>query len=625
MPTIPKHCISVFFSSLLFLVSQLAVPVALPEEITIPVPDPQHGISAKNDKTIVDFRSYMKQLQDSIKKSWTPPESDVPKQTIVDFAILRGDKVSNLNIFKSSDDSVFDALAVRAVATATLPSLPEDAPLPVSIRFSFDYKCTEMQSKSRPAHKTVVTRLLSHTNLAWKTFSIRRHVIGKALYTLMAKYPQFRSSRPSIYRLNKQIYRFVMDTHKRDCEFMRNVHPDSVTEGLNIDYAVKLATTNLVSIWFRDYQNTGGVHGMTTNMTFNSDVDKGTLIKLADIFETGTDYLKCLSDACYPIVLKQLEGSQEECLDAGLTAQEESFKNFVFTKTGIRFLFEEYQLANFAESPPEAELSYQKLAPILKPGSIITRLLFKLPEQREDLDTFQKKISGDKAIALISFYSKKIGEDPKNAGYYFDRGRAYDDFERYEPTIMDYTKSLEIEPNQGVAYYNRGIAYDGLRNWEKAVADYSTALKMDPTLTASYRERGADYLRLKEYEKAIDDLSRAIVIDKNDHCLFCRRGLAYLMDGSYKKAVADFTSALNLETDDSHCYYHRAEALLSLGKPKEALSDVNKAIELCPQIGAFYATRASICERLGKSKEAEQDRTICDGLNSPQDTRSDCL
>lgn len=560
----------------------------------------------------------------------------------------KGDTVGAIVEYQESFRLEHSAKIKKILASIPAPNdLPEPFSTPPRERKLYD------SDPYRPAHKESTTSLLPYTNLVWKTFSIYKPLTKKQPYTVTVKYPQFRGSDALVSRLNRQVYRYVMSIYKDGLKEMREMgfgdrtlESDSGALELSIDYEIAIANTRLVSIRFTDSRYTGGAHGESFNKTFNLDVKDGTLLKLSDVFDSHCDYLQCLSDACYPSLLRQLQPENllyngslgrgdkdklqpEDCLynqlEMGLTPNEQHFEHFVLTRTGIRILFEEYQLAGYAQGMPEVTLSYKKLVPILRPGSIICRSFIKLPKQRENLDEFQEKLSKDKAIAIISVCSERITKDPKNGGLYFDRARAYGDLQRYEPAVSDYTISLEIEPNQAIAYYHRGIAYDGLRMWEKAVTDYSKAVEVDPALTDSYGERGTDYLRLKEYNKAIDDLSKAIAIDKKAHCLFCRRGLAHFMEKNYERAVADFTTALSLEPEDSYGYHHRAEALLSLGRIEKALTDINKAIKLSPKIGSFYANRALIYEKLGKSKEAEQDRTTSSGLMIHQDTHADCL
>ena len=73
---------------------------------------------------------YLKAIADRLDKQWHPPQEYAPDTTCqVTFVINRAGEVSGSQLSKSSGDSLFDQLAMRAVLYANpLPPLPNGFP-----------------------------------------------------------------------------------------------------------------------------------------------------------------------------------------------------------------------------------------------------------------------------------------------------------------------------------------------------------------------------------------------------------------------------------------------------------------------------------------------------------------
>jgi tetratricopeptide (TPR) repeat protein len=84
----------------------------------------------------------------------------------------------------------------------------------------------------------------------------------------------------------------------------------------------------------------------------------------------------------------------------------------------------------------------------------------------------------DRAIAD---FNEAIRLEPK-AGYFVERGNAYNLKGNPGRAIADYDEAIRLEPALAMAYNNRGVAWRDKGDKARARADFQTAVTLDPTL-----------------------------------------------------------------------------------------------------------------------------------------------
>jgi tetratricopeptide (TPR) repeat protein len=84
----------------------------------------------------------------------------------------------------------------------------------------------------------------------------------------------------------------------------------------------------------------------------------------------------------------------------------------------------------------------------------------------------------DRAIAD---FNEAIRLEPK-AGYFVERGNAWNLKGHPDRAIADYDEAIRLEPALALAYSNRGVAWRDKGDAARARADFQTALTMDPAL-----------------------------------------------------------------------------------------------------------------------------------------------
>ncbi len=99
-------------------------------------------VFSSQEQPNVDFGSYMKNLQNKIKKNWNPPnEKGRYARATVLFTLDKNGKLIKYNIKKSSGIKEYDKAAIKALKSSSpFDSLPKEyKEETVDIQFNFDY------------------------------------------------------------------------------------------------------------------------------------------------------------------------------------------------------------------------------------------------------------------------------------------------------------------------------------------------------------------------------------------------------------------------------------------------------------------------------------------------------
>jgi hypothetical protein len=154
----------------------------------------------------------------------------------------------------------------------------------------------------------------------------------------------------------------------QDYEKYRKDFPVNWPYEFELDGSVLFNRRGLLSVGLSSYSFTGGAHGNSHTEYFVFDVQTGRRLGLRDVFVEGfEETLNKLIDRRF----RQMKGlSSEERLDGEKgTLFENSIhfnRNFAFTDKGVRFFYNQYEIAAYAYGPTEIELTYPELQEILK-------------------------------------------------------------------------------------------------------------------------------------------------------------------------------------------------------------------------------------------------------------------
>lgn len=141
--------------------------------------------------------------------------------------------------------------------------------------------------------------------------------------------------------------------------------PAGMSSDLDIFYNVEWATDNIISLQFLNSTFTGGAHPNYFTGTLNFDLKSGKEIKLANLFQPNSNYLKVISDYSIADLKGRLgEMSDAEWIEKGAGAEAENYGSWNLTKKGLMITFDPYQVAAYAAGAQTVIIPYSKLTEV---------------------------------------------------------------------------------------------------------------------------------------------------------------------------------------------------------------------------------------------------------------------
>jgi hypothetical protein len=196
----------------------------------------------------------------------------------------------------------------------------------------------------------------------------------KLKFSSEVAYPQLAGNDPRAAQFNKIIKEMVetsLKAFKADNkdgmqETAKAKEEDRPSYAMDISYSVAHADNNLISLLFSEYSYTGGAHGNTGSTAYNYDLNRGVMLKLADLFQPNSKYLKTISDYCIAEI-KKSDVSDDESIRGGAGPKPENYGSWNITPEGLQITFDAYQVDAYAAGPQEVVEPYSVLKPLIKP------------------------------------------------------------------------------------------------------------------------------------------------------------------------------------------------------------------------------------------------------------------
>lgn len=182
-----------------------------------------------------------------------------------------------------------------------------------------------------------------------------------------------------------------------------------------------------------------------------------------------------------------------------------------------------------------------------------------------------KYISGVLIVLLVSCGN---GSDLKIANNLFEK-------QEYEEAIKVYSEYIRLNPADIAALYNRGRAYEESEKYDLAIADFESVLALDEDHVQANMSMAIDlYFRQQDYSAAVKYLDHAVVRGKNNAKAYTLRGKVYHRLGTMDKALKDYNTAINVDPDYADAYYARGGYYLANHIKKKACADFQMAASL---------------------------------------------
>ena len=145
---------------------------------------------------------------------------------------------------------------------------------------------------------------------------------------------------------------------------------------LKAEATVILQDSAFIAIRFEGYHYSGGAHGIDGIYGLNFDKKTSSVLKLKDLLLNG--YSKELK----PIILTKFKEQQNLPIDTPLqdygkikNGKIPVSNNFLITKEGLLFLYNEYEVLPESEGPVEIKVPYSQIKFLIKPNTILAKYI----------------------------------------------------------------------------------------------------------------------------------------------------------------------------------------------------------------------------------------------------------
>jgi len=144
--------------------------------------------------------------------------------------------------------------------------------------------------------------------------------------------------------------------------------PDSDGSTLTITYEQQAAVSGVLSFALtQEYYSAGAAHPGSETVALNYDEHTGQPITLDTLF-TG-NYLATLSKESSTLLTKQLGAdADKENIASGTSADADNFAVFFPTPSGLKIIFNQYQVASYAAGIQTVVIPYSHLQSVINPN-----------------------------------------------------------------------------------------------------------------------------------------------------------------------------------------------------------------------------------------------------------------
>ncbi|GAB3935267.1 DUF3298 and DUF4163 domain-containing protein [Mucilaginibacter myungsuensis] len=165
-------------------------------------------------------------------------------------------------------------------------------------------------------------------------------------------------------------------------KFIKAYQTDMVNRNSKISYTLetKLIVTRqdsaLLTTTLSGYSFQGGAHGSSLTMFINWDTEAKRYIALTDLLTDGAN--KGLDSVAQSIFRKQEKLTPTQSLKDNYFFTNDVFAlpdNFMITPTGLRFLYNEYEIKPYAAGQTELFIPYDQIKPLLKPNTVVSQYI----------------------------------------------------------------------------------------------------------------------------------------------------------------------------------------------------------------------------------------------------------
>lgn len=151
---------------------------------------------------------------------------------------------------------------------------------------------------------------------------------------------------------------------------------------------------------------------------------------------------------------------------------------------------------------------------------------------------------------------------------------------KFEIAITYITRAININSKNASSYYNRGLALQELGKIEEALLDFKEALSLNPKYTNAHNSEGNAYLDMKEIDSAIASYKSAIALDPSYADAWNNLGNAYSYSKNLEEALICYEKAISIYPDFADAWVNSASAWYELKEIENAVHNYQKAVNM---------------------------------------------
>lgn len=205
----------------------------------------------------------------------------------------------------------------------------------------------------------------------------------KGKYKLDVEYPQVEGASDARYqkfnsevadRITKEVNEWKRSENEEHAEESGSAGDENSTSEMAINYDIKLATPDVISVALTNYTfEAGAAHGMSSTEVLNYDLKSVRVLELADLFQPGSNYLERISRYCINDLKRQSKKSDpndslltDESIEEGAAAKADNYGAWNLMRKGILVTFDPYQVGPYAAGRWQVIVPYSALREVIK-------------------------------------------------------------------------------------------------------------------------------------------------------------------------------------------------------------------------------------------------------------------
>ncbi len=237
-------------------------------------------------------------------------------------------------------------------------------------------------------------------------------------------------------------------------------------------------------------------------------------------------------------------------------------------------------------------------------------LIFLIAACGNNSQTDPDKTQTDSLPPDLAAITKKINEDPKNAGLYNQRAILYLDRKEPDKAMNDINKAIALDSKNSLYLRTLSDIYFATGKIKNCQEALKKAVEINPDDAEAVLKLAELFFFMKDYKKTFEYADKALKIDNLNAKADFIKGMAYKDLGDTAKAVRNFQIAVEKDQEYFHAYMQLG-LMYSVKHNFLAVDYFNNALNINPQsIEALYSLAFFYQENGEYNKAIEKYTTL---------------